>query len=124
LKSTSATRLTCLVSLPLYAAAVLSIGLPLRAIATDGPAMAGLIAAADDAVTAAANPAGLTRLHEAEWVGGIRAFYSGSGFTTTAQSVGGSSSSSSSSSLAIPSLYYAPPVNEHIGLDLTLRWIR
>ena len=64
--------------------------------------MTGLIAVADDAVTAATNPAGLTRLHDAEWVGGIRAFYTASDFTTSTQSVGGSFSNSSSGSLAHP----------------------
>jgi long-chain fatty acid transport protein len=82
--------------------------------------MTGLTATADDAVTAATNPAGLARLHESEWVGGIRAFYTDSDFTTTAQSVGGSYSNSSSSSLAIPSLYYARPVNEDITLGVSL----
>jgi long-chain fatty acid transport protein len=82
--------------------------------------MTGLMASADDAVTAATNPAGLTRLHQAEWVGGIQTFYTASDFTTTAQSVGGSSSSSSSSSLAIPALYYARPLNADITLGASL----
>jgi long-chain fatty acid transport protein len=82
--------------------------------------MTGLFATADDAVTAAMNPAGLTRLHETEWVGGIQAFYTASDFNTSAQSVGGSSSNSSSSSLAIPALYYARPVNEALTLGASL----
>lgn len=84
--------------------------------------MTGLFATADDAVTASTNPAGLTRLHQTEWVGAIQAFYAGSDFTTTVQSVGGSSSSSSSSTLAIPAIYYAHPVNEAItfGASLTV----
>jgi long-chain fatty acid transport protein len=104
----------------LYAFAALATGLSLKAAAANGPAMTGLFAAADDAVTAATNPAGLTRLHEAEWVGGIQAFYTASDFTTSLQSVGGSSSSSSSSSLAIPALYYARPVNEDLTLGASL----
>jgi long-chain fatty acid transport protein len=118
--STPAARRPELLSLPLYAAAVLAAGLPLMADATDGPAITGIIASADDAVTAATNPAGLTRLHEAEWVGGIRAFYTSSDFTTTAQSVGGSLTNSSSSSLAIPSLYYARPFNDDVTLGISL----
>jgi long-chain fatty acid transport protein len=118
--STSAARHPPLLSLPLYAAAVLAAGLPLRASAIDGPAFSGLIASANDAVTAATNPAGLTRLHKAEWVGGIRAFYSSSDFTTTAQSVGGSLTNSSSGSLVIPSLYYARPFNDDITLGASL----
>jgi long-chain fatty acid transport protein len=111
-----------LLSLTPYAAAVLAAGLPLRAGATDGPAFSGLIASANDAVTAATNPAGLTRLHEAEWVGGVRAFYSSSDSTTTAQSVGRSLNNSSSSSLAIPSLYYARPFSDEstLGISLTV----
>jgi long-chain fatty acid transport protein len=99
---------------------VLDAGLSLKAAAADGPAMTGLIASAEDAVTAATNPAGLTRLHQAEWVGGIQTFHTASDFTTTVQSVGGSSSSSSSSSLAIPALYYARPLNENITLGASL----
>jgi len=82
--------------------------------------MTGLTATADDAVTAATNPAGLTRIRESEWVGGIRAFYADSDFTTTAQSVGGSFSNSSSNSLAIPSLYYARPVSQDIAFGISL----
>jgi long-chain fatty acid transport protein len=104
----------------LLSAALLAAGLPLSAVAADGPAMTGLIASADDAVTAATNPAGLTRLHQAEWVGGIQTFYTASDFSTTVQSVGGSSSSSSSSSLAIPALYYARPMNADITLGASL----
>jgi long-chain fatty acid transport protein len=117
--STSAVRRAPFFLSSLYAAAVLA-GLPLKAAAADGPAMTGLIASADDAVTAATNPAGLTRLHQAEWVGGIQTFYTASDFTTTVQSVGGSSSSSSSSSLAIPALYYARPLNADITLGASL----
>jgi long-chain fatty acid transport protein len=119
--STCAGRRESLLSLGLCAVA-LAVGLPLKAVATDGPAMSGLFASADDAVTAATNPAGLTRLHETEWVGALSAFYTASDFTTTAQSVGGSFSNSSSSSLAIPSLYYARPINKDItfGISLTV----
>lgn len=84
--------------------------------------MTGLFATADDAVTASTNPAGLTRLHTAEWVGEIQAFYAASDFNTTVQSVGGSLSNSSSSTLAIPAIYYARPVNEEltVGASLTV----
>jgi long-chain fatty acid transport protein len=111
-----------LVSLGLSAAALLAAGAPLKAGAANGPAMTGLFASADDAETAATNPAGLTRLHQAEWVGGLSAFYSASDFTTTAQSVDGSFTNSSSSSLAIPSIYYARPINSDLtfGISLTV----
>jgi long-chain fatty acid transport protein len=107
---------------PLCGAVLLAAAIPLGANASDGPALTGLVAAADDAVTAATNPAGLTRLHQSEWVGGISAFYARSDFTTTAQSVGGSSSSSSSTSVAIPAIYYARPINENatFGISLTV----
>jgi long-chain fatty acid transport protein len=111
-----------LLSLGLYAAAILAAAVSLEAAAADGPAMTGLFASADDAETAATNPAGLTRLHRAEWVVGLSAFYSASDFTTTAQSVGGSVTNSGSSSLAIPSLYYARPINSDLtfGISLTV----
>jgi long-chain fatty acid transport protein len=122
LASTAADRRESLFSLALYAAALLVAGLPLKATATDGPAMSGLFATADDAETAATNPAGLTRLRDPEWVGGLSTFYTASDFTTTAQSVGGSFTNSSSSSLAIPSIYYARPINSDItfGISLTV----
>jgi long-chain fatty acid transport protein len=106
----------------LLLAALLAAGMSLKAAAANGPAMTGLFASADDAETAATNPAGLTRLHNAEWVGGLSAFYSASDFTTTAQSVGGSLTNSSSTSLAIPSIYYARPINSDItfGISLTV----
>jgi long-chain fatty acid transport protein len=118
LNSTSAARR----ALFLHTAAALAVGLPLNARATNGPAMSGLFATADDAETAATNPAGLTRLHDSEWVAGVSAFYTASDFTTTAQSTGGSLSNSSDSSLAIPSLYYARPINSDItfGISLTV----
>ena len=108
--------------IPLRFAAALAAALPLTAAATNGPAMSSLFASADDAETAASNPAGLVRLHDAEWVGGISAFYTASDFTTTAQSFGGSLTNSSSSSLAIPSLYYARPFNSDLtwGISLTV----
>ena len=101
-------------------AALAVIVLPLTASALDGPAMSGLIASADDATVASTNPAGLTRLHEAEWIGGIRAFYAYSDFTTTAQSIGGSFSSSGSATAAIPSLYYGRPLTDAIGVGVSL----
>jgi long-chain fatty acid transport protein len=122
LNPSSAVLRELLLSLGCSAAALLTAGLPLRATAADGPAMTGLFASADDAETAATNPAGLTRLHKSEWVGGLSTFYSASDFTTTAQSVGGSFTNSSSSSLAIPSIYYARPINSDItfGMSLTV----
>jgi long-chain fatty acid transport protein len=106
----------------LYVAAICGAGVAQKATAANGPAMTGLFASADDAVTAAANPAGLTRIQEAEWVGGIQAFYTASDFMTSVQSVGSSSSSSSSGLLGIPALYYARPVNDKLtfGASLTV----
>src|ERR1700735_692482 len=88
-------------SRPMCVAAILAGGCALQAHASDGPAMTGLAASADDAVTAVTNPAGLARLHRTEWVAGIQAFYAGSDFTTTAQSTGGFSSDSGSTAVAI-----------------------
>jgi long-chain fatty acid transport protein len=109
-------------SRPICLAAILAGGCSLQAHAADGPAMTGLAASADDAVTAVTNPAGLTRLHQTEWVAGIQAFYAGSDFTTTAQSTGGSSSDSGSTAVAIPAIYYARPISEDLtfGASLTV----
>jgi hypothetical protein len=80
---TSAARRAQVLSAALCSVAVLAAGLPHMADATDGPALTGLVATAEDAVTAVTNPAGLTQLHQTEWVSGIRAFYASSDFTTT-----------------------------------------
>lgn len=100
-------------------AAALIAGLPLAAGATTGPAISGLVATADDAETAAKNPAGLTRLDRAEWVGGVRVFYADSESDTTLDG-GPSLSDDSSTTLFIPAVYYARPLNEDITLGISL----
>ena len=109
-------------SLRICIAALLVGGLSAQINAADGPAFTGLAASADDAVSAVTNPAGLTRLHQSEWVAGIQTFYASSDFTTTAQSTGGASSESGSTAVAIPALYYARPVTQDLtfGASLTV----
>lgn len=102
-----------------FAAAALVAGLPLPAGATTGPAVTGIVARADDAVTAATNPAGLTRLRRPEWVGEVQAFITESTFRTTASSVDGALTDDSSGSLVIPAVYYAHPLNDDITLGIS-----
>jgi len=99
--------------------AALIAGLPLTAFATTGPAITGLVATADDAATAATNPAGLTRLHRPEWVGGVRVFYADSESDTTLDG-GPSLTDDSSTTLVIPAVYYARPQNEDVTLGVSL----
>ena len=84
-----------------------------------GPAASGIVAPADTAETARDNPAGLTRLHDPEWVGEVVGFTSGS-TDEISVSTGGSRSISSSGNLAIPALYYARPWNDRLTLGISL----
>jgi hypothetical protein len=93
------------------------------------PPRTGLIATADDAVTAATNPAGLTRLHEAEWVVGACAgaeYRWGKnrvvGVNLTFYDLG--SAPVSTSIPLVGTLSGQFTTNYAIGADLTLRWIR
>ncbi len=104
---------------PLSLAAALLAALPLAATGATGPAITGLTATADDAETAARNPAGLTRLDRAEWVGGVRVFYADSESDTTLDGAP-ALADDSSTTLFIPSVYYARPLNEDITLGISL----
>ena len=88
--------------------------------AGNGPAFSGVIATADDATTAASNPAGLTRLEASELAGKLLSFFSDSTFETSASSIGPLSSSDESSSIFIPSLYYARPINGRVTFGASL----
>jgi len=80
--------------------------------ANTGPVQTGLVAKADNAVTAATNPAGLTRIERPEWLGQLVAFYSESTFERTADESGLSDSTESTSTLVAPLIYYARPLGE------------
>jgi long-chain fatty acid transport protein len=107
-------------SLSLLGMAGLSAGLSLPVHATNGPAVTGIVASADDATTSASNPAGLTRLHRPEWVGDVQAFFSESSWKTTASSIDGSTTDDGSGSLFIPAIYYAHPVDDDLTLGISL----
>lgn len=104
---------------PLILAATLLAGLPLPAAGATGPAITGLAAAADDAETSARNPAGLTRLDRAQWVGDLRVFYADSE-SDTALNGGALQADDSSTTVFIPAIYYARPLNDDITLGISL----
>lgn len=84
-----------------------------------GPAASGLVAPADTAEAAGANPAGLTRLQSPEWVGEVVAFAARSSDEISA-SPGGSRSVTSNASAAIPAVYYARPWSDRLTLGISL----
>lgn len=84
-----------------------------------GPAASGIVAPADTAETARDNPAGLTRLHNPEWVGEVVGFTSSS-TDDIAASTGRSRTVSSNGNLAIPAVYYARPWNERLTFGISL----
>ena len=83
-----------------------------EALASSRPAQAGLFAPADSAMTAALNPAGMTRLDRPEWVAEGVLFVSDSTFVQTADSVDGALTQDSDSLLFAPLLYYTRPIGE------------
>jgi long-chain fatty acid transport protein len=80
--------------------------------ASSGPAASGLFAPADSAMTAALNPAGLTRLERPDWVAQGLLFYSESTFEQTADSVDGDITVDSDGFLVAPLIYYGRPIGE------------
>ena len=91
------------------------------ATANSGPAQSGLFAPANNAMTAAANPAGLTRLERTEWLGQLVIFGSESTFETTSDSYPGVTVEEDDGSLFVPFVYYARPLNEKwtVGASFT-----
>ncbi len=81
-------------------------------LANSRPAQAGLFAPADSAMTAAFNPAGMTRLDRPEWVAEGVLFVSDSTFVQTADSVDGAITQDSDSLLFAPLIYYTRPIGE------------
>jgi long-chain fatty acid transport protein len=80
--------------------------------ANSGPAQTGLFALADSAITAATNPAGLSRIESSEWVGQLLLFYSDSTFEKSPDESSGAIKTDSDGSLVAPFIYYARPVND------------
>jgi long-chain fatty acid transport protein len=80
------------------------------AVASSGPVQTGLLAQADSAITAASNPAGLSRLEQTEWLGQLNVFVSDSTFEQDTPS--GPEVTDSDGSLVAPFIYYARPLND------------
>ena len=80
--------------------------------ANSRPAQAGLFAPADSAITAATNPAGMTRLEDPEWVFQGVLFLSDSTFVQSAESFGGEQRIDDDGWLAAPLIYYVRPLSD------------
>jgi len=80
--------------------------------ANSGPAQTALFAPANNAMTAAVNPAGMTRLENPEWVGQTLLFFSESTFEQTGDSVSGAVIEENDGSLFAPLIFYARPLND------------
>ena len=84
-----------------------------------GPAVSGIVAPADSAVTAADNPAGLTRLQHPELVGEITGLALRSTDDISA-STGGSRSVDTDTAIGIPAVYYARPWDDRLAFGVSL----
>jgi long-subunit fatty acid transport protein len=84
--------------------------------ASSGPAQSGLFAFADNAMTAATNPAGLTRIESPEWLGQFALFLSDSTFEKSADQSSGALTADSSSVLVAPFVYHARPIGDNWGI--------
>jgi len=80
-----------------------------------------MFATAENAFTAKTNPAGLTRIDHAEWLGQLSLFYSEATFERSRDESSGSVKTDSESILVAPFIYYARPLNEKwaFGASLT-----
>jgi len=77
-----------------------------------GPAQSGLFAPANSSITAAFNPAGLTRLERPDWVAQGLLFVTDSTFVQSADSVDGAMVQDSDGLLVAPFIYYGRPIGE------------
>ena len=84
--------------------------------ASSGPAQSGLFAFADNAITSATNPAGLTRIDNPEWLGQLAVFLTDSTFEKSTDQSSGALSADSDSVLIAPFVYYARPVGDSWGI--------
>jgi long-chain fatty acid transport protein len=94
------------------AGVILSLTLMADVYGSSGPAQSGLFAKADSAMTAALNPAGLTRLEGPDWVAQGVFFVSESEFEQTADSADGEMTVDSDGFLVAPLIYYGRPISE------------
>ncbi len=86
---------------------------------SSGPAHSGLFASADSALTATANPAGLTRIERPDWVVQVLGFSSESTFVTTEDSFSGVTVDDNTGGIVIPLAYHARPINDRLGFGLS-----
>jgi long-chain fatty acid transport protein len=100
----------------------LCLGLADDCFANSGPAQSFLTAHAESSISAAVNPAGLTRLQGPELLGQVLYFSSESTFRTDDDSFRPNRSSESEASLAIPALFYARPISDSLvfGASVTV----
>jgi long-chain fatty acid transport protein len=77
-----------------------------------GPALSGLTAQADNATTVFWSPAGITRLDQQELLVGATLAVTESKFEVDESNRSGGSADNDTSLLAIPSFYYAHPIND------------
>ena len=77
-----------------------------------GPALSGLTAQADNATTVFWSPAGITRLDQQELLVGATLAVTESKFEVDESNRSGGSADNDNSLLAIPSFYYAHPIND------------
>jgi len=86
-----------------------------------GPAFSGVTARASNASTAFWSPAGITRLDQPELMVGATLAVTESKFEVDQSNISGGNADNDTSLLAIPSLYYAHPINDRwtVGASLT-----
>jgi long-chain fatty acid transport protein len=96
--------------------------LTINAQADMGPALSGLTAQASDASSVFWSPAGITRLDREELLVGATLVGLESSFGVDESNVNGGDADDDTSILAIPSIFYAHPLNErwHVGASLTV----
>ena len=86
-----------------------------------GPAFSGVTARASNASTAFWSPAGITRLDQPELMVGATLAVTESKFEVDESNISGGNADNDTSLLAIPSFYYAHPINDRwtVGASLT-----
>ena len=89
------------------------------ALGSTGPAHSALMAPADSALTAATNPAGLTRIEQPDWVVQVIGLSSESTFVTTEDSFAGVTVDDNTGGTVLPLAYYARPINDRLGFGLS-----
>jgi len=84
-----------------------------------GTASAGMASRAEDAATAFANPAGMTRLKESQFMAGVQPLYADIKFDTQKSTFGGGDGGNAGGIVPTGSLSYVHNVSEDLKLGLT-----